>query len=427
MPATRTEVTPASLRPTGSGTPTPSDQDNGKDMHMGEPGLLHKLFRRRKLEGVFLFITSKCNSRCRTCFYHDKLNGDDDLTFDEIRRLSETSPPFDKLWLSGGEPFLRKELVEIIRLFYVNNGVRVVNLPTNGLSGEAIERETARLLDACPELTVHLNFSLDGPGPLHDANRGVPGNFRKTIAVMERLRPIYRDHPRLLMNAVTVITPDAFEAMFDLGAYIMKKDLVATHFFEIPRGDTRDPSIKALTLEQVKEVRRRVLPLIEMQADRLFKDFGTVKRKLARFFFMGFIKFVNDIQDANYLKPSHWGMTCTAGDTTIVIDHDGAFRSCEMRPPIGNLRDYGFDLRAALHSDAMRREIDEIGGGAKADCWCTHGCWIMSSIKFSPRALLFRIPAAYRRFKKQTVPGFALPEVDERRIEGEFTPAGTVR
>ncbi len=394
-----------------------SANDLDKDMHMGEPGLLHKLFRRRKLEGVFLFITSRCNSKCRTCFYHEKLNSDDDLTYDEIKRISETAPKFDKLWLSGGEPFLRKELVEIVKLFYDNNGVRVVNLPTNGLCGELIVDETARLLDACPELTVHLNFSLDGPGRFHDENRGVPGNFAKTIAVMEKARDRFKGNKRLLMNAVTVITPDAYDSLFDLGVYILNKDIVATHFYEIPRGDTRDPSIKTLTTERVKELRRKILPLFEKQADVIFKDFGGIKKKFAKFFFLGFIKFVNDIQDSNYAGPCDWKMECTAGTTTFVIDHNGDFRSCEMRPPIGNLRDFGCNLTTALYSDAMKREIDEIGGGGKANCWCTHGCWIMSSIKFSPRAILFRIPSAYRRFRKESVPGFILPEIDTARIE----------
>jgi Fe-coproporphyrin III synthase len=391
--------------------------DRMEDMHMGETGLLRKLFRRRKLEGVFLFITSRCNSKCRTCFYHEKLNSTDDLTFEEIKTISETAPKFDKLWLSGGEPFLREEIVEIIKLFYDNNGARVVNLPTNGLLGDRIESETARLLEACPELTVHLNFSLDGPGKLHDSNRGVPGNFKKTIAIMEKMKKKYNGHPRLLLNAVTVITPDAYGDLIELGAYIIKKDLIATHFYEVPRGDTRDPSIKTLTPEQVASIRKKILPLIEKQAENLFKDFSGLKKKLARFFFMGFIKFVNDIQDSNYGGPCHWGMDCTAGETTFVIDHNGDFRSCEMRPPIGNLRDYGCNLSAALYSEAMKREIDEIGGGGRANCWCTHGCWIMSSIKFSPRALLFRIPAAYRRFKKETAPEYRLPDVDIARIE----------
>jgi len=33
-----------------------------EDIHQGEPGLLHKLMRRKKLEGFFLFVTSRCNS-----------------------------------------------------------------------------------------------------------------------------------------------------------------------------------------------------------------------------------------------------------------------------------------------------------------------------------------------------------------------------
>lgn len=398
-------------------TKRPEAPGREKDMHMGEPGLLHKLFRRRKLEGVFLFITSQCNSKCRTCFYHDKLNSDDDLTVDEIRRISESAPKFDKLWLSGGEPFLRKELVEIVKFFYDNNGVRVVNLPTNGLLGGLIVDETARLLDACPELTVHLNFSLDGPGKLHDANRGIPGNFSKTIATMEKARDRFKGNKRLLMNAVTVITPDAYDSLFDLGVYILNKDIVATHFYEIPRGDTRDPSIKTLTTERVKDLRRRILPLFEKQADSIFKDFTGLKKKFAKFFFLGFIKFVNDLQDENYAGPCDWKMDCTAGETTFVIDHNGDFRSCEMRPPIGNLRDYGCNLSAALYSDAMKQEIAAIGGGGRANCWCTHGCWIMSSIKFSPRAILFRIPAAYRRFRRETVPGFVLPAIDTASIE----------
>lgn len=390
-----------------------------EDIHLGETGLLHKLIRRRKLDGVFLFITSQCNSKCRTCFYHERVNGKDDLTFDQMRKLSETAPKFDKLWLSGGEPFLREELVEIIKLFHDNNGVKVINLPTNGLLTDRIERLTGRLLEECPKLTIHLNFSLDGLGRMHDSVRGIPGNFTKTIASMERIKRAYGGHPRLLVNVATVVTPDAIGQMTELGAYLLKKDMVATHFFEVARGNTRDPKIKNLTDDQIRDLRARILPLLDAQAESLFKKFSGLKKKIARLFFIGFIRFVNELQDANHAGPSDWGMPCTAGETTIVIDANGDFRSCEMRPPIGNLRDYDYNLNAALFSAAMRREIAEIGGGARANCWCTHGCWIMSSIKFSPRALLVRIPAAYRNAMKQLGAGtpYRIPDIDIDAIE----------
>ena len=119
------------------------------------------VFRPKRLESVFLFVTSACNSLCRTCFYWDELNQGRDLSFNQIARLSQTAPPFHKLWLSGGEPFLRKELAEIIELFYVNNGMRHVNLPTNGLLPAKLEQVVDGVLARCPELSIDLNFSLD--------------------------------------------------------------------------------------------------------------------------------------------------------------------------------------------------------------------------------------------------------------------------
>ena len=120
------------------------------------------LFRRVQLESVFLFVTSSCNSLCRTCFYWEELNQGRDLTFDQLARISATAPKFHKLWISGGEPFLRKELAEIVELFYVNNGVRAINLPTNGLLPQKLEAVVDYLLEHCPELVIDLNFSIDG-------------------------------------------------------------------------------------------------------------------------------------------------------------------------------------------------------------------------------------------------------------------------
>ena len=43
----------------------------------------------------------------------------------------------------------------------------------------------------------------------------------------------------------------------------------------------------------------------------------------------------------------------------------------------------------------MREEIAAIGGGERANCWCTHSCWILSSMKFSPKTLIYEVPKAY--------------------------------
>ena len=119
--------------------------------------ILRDRWQPRRFQSLFLFVTSRCNSLCRTCFYFDKLNSPDDLTFDQISRLSSTAPPFRKLWISGGEPMLREELGEIIEMFVRRNGVRNVNLPTNGLLPKQTFRTADYLLERCPDLAIDLD------------------------------------------------------------------------------------------------------------------------------------------------------------------------------------------------------------------------------------------------------------------------------
>jgi Fe-coproporphyrin III synthase len=381
-----------------------------KDIHLGEPGFLSKVLRRRELESVFLFLTGRCNSKCRHCFYvphgHDARPGAD-LTFAEMERISRSAGHFDKLWLSGGEPFLREDLAEILEMFHQQNRVQAINLPTNALLPDRVERVMARLLETCPDMTIHLNFSLDGLGEKHDRFRGVPGSFAKTIDCLERVERRFGDNPKLLRNVASVVTVDTIDDAEDLAAYLFRRFRLATHFFEAVRGETRDPALQRVSREQLADLHRRLLPCYQAMARRLFGKLPRGPRDLAELFFVGTIGLLYDLQEQNMNGPHPWGMECTAGQTTMVIDHDGAFRSCEMRPPIGNLRDYDFDLRAAYRGRAMRDEVTAIGGGQRANCWCTHTCWMLASMKFSPRSILLEVPRHYLGYRWQRMPPFS--------------------
>src|SRR4051812_38254177 len=93
--------------------------------------LLSSTKRERALGTVILFVTSRCNAFCRTCFYHAELNRPGDMTFEQLERVSKTMPAITDLWLSGGEPTLRRDVNEIVDLFVSNNGVRRLIVPTN--------------------------------------------------------------------------------------------------------------------------------------------------------------------------------------------------------------------------------------------------------------------------------------------------------
>jgi MoaA/NifB/PqqE/SkfB family radical SAM enzyme len=353
--------------------------------------ILGDRFRRPEFNSLFLFVTSRCNSLCRTCFYFDKLNSRDDLTRAEIDRISETAPPFRKLWLSGGEPFLREDLAEIVAGFVRRNGVRNVNLPTNGLLPDKIFPTMDRMLELCPETSIDLNFSLDGLAATHDSIRGVPNNFVRTVATIREAAKRYAGVPRLRRNVLTVITRENYEEIVALGLHLQEQVDLDGHYFEVVRGEAPDPSLKNLTRDAVADLHRRVMPFHRHYAKKLFRRLPAGVRGLASIYYLGNLRFHFDRHEECFESPRAWPMPCTAGETSIVIDHNGRFRACEMRGVIGDLRDYDFDVRRALASEEMRREVAAI---PQANCWCTHSCFIQDSSKFSARAQLWDIPRA---------------------------------
>jgi MoaA/NifB/PqqE/SkfB family radical SAM enzyme len=351
--------------------------------------VLTERVRRREFQSLFLFVTSRCNARCRTCFYFDKLNSRDDLTFDEIARIAQTTPPLRKLWISGGEPFLREELAEILTLFARRAGVRNINLPTNGLQPERIFRVMDRVLDDCPDVSIDLNFSLDGIGATHDAIRGVPNNFARTVDAMRSAAERYRGLRRLRRNAVTVVTSENCGEILALGDFVAQNLDADGHYFEVVRGEMPDPSLKRLTGETIAELHRQLAPLQRRYSQKLFGHLPFGVRHVAEVYYLGNLRMHFDLHERCFERPSPWPMPCTAGQTALVIDHNGDFRACELRGVLGNLRNFAFDVRAALASDEMRRETAAI---PHANCWCTHSCFIQDSSKFSPAAQLWHIP-----------------------------------
>lgn len=374
--------------------------------------IVQQRVRPRTFRALFLFVTSRCNSLCRTCFYFDKLNSRDDLTFDQIKRISETAPPFEKLWLSGGEPFLRDELAEIVALFARNNGIRNVNLPTNGLLPERTFRAVDRILELAPQVSIDLNFSLDGLSNTHDAIRGVPNNFRRTMATIAEAETRYRAVRRLRRNVLTVITTENYREIVELGLRLAGENKIDGQYFEVMRGAGPDPALKQITRRQVADLHQRLMPFHEHYARKLFAHLPPGVREFAAMYYLGNLRLHFDLHESCFDGPQKWPMPCTAGETTIVIDHNGRFRSCEMRDAIGSLADYDYDIARALQSQTMRAEIDAI---RSANCWCTHSCFIQESSKFAPKVQLFSIPWAWLRHRWRRLPEIAASDLERFR------------
>lgn len=357
--------------------------------------LLRSTQREKCLGTVILFVTSRCNAFCKTCFYHEELNQPGDLTFSQVEKISRTMPPITDLWLSGGEPTLRRDVPEIIDLFVNQNGVQRVIIPTNALIKSRVFEIVERALAAHPTLDLYLNIALDGYSKTHDEIRGVPGNWEKALDCIRFLYPLKaRFGDRFRLNVNTVVCADNYTEIEKLGEYMWENFELDGQYFNIVRGET-------LVGEEIKQVPTDLLPamyeyiskLTKRYGDRMFADDDASKRFVKNVAYVGAITTHYRTQHANFQTPTAWPFPCTAGETTAVIDYNGDVRACELREKFATLSDYDYDFGALWAAQERAAEVAAIEGG-KA-CWCTHVCFIHDSMRHSTRAMLYELPRNY--------------------------------
>jgi MoaA/NifB/PqqE/SkfB family radical SAM enzyme len=350
----------------------------------------------RRLKLVIFFVTSLCNAKCRTCFYWEELNQRGDLTWEEIKKLSATMPRFTDLWLSGGEPMLRPELTDILHLFYLNNGIRWTNFPTNGLLPERTAEWVARICTENPELHLDLNVAVDGLYDMQDSIRAVPGNFAKTLQTLKALQPCRAKFSNLRVNVNTVICAENFDAVLNIADFVKKQCAVDGHYFNVIRGNAKDEGLKRIPVERLPALYQEIQHVYSHYAPTWLRRMEGIKGKIGEVYYQGMLALHNKIQLENMESPHPWPMPCTASETSIVIDFNGDVRACELRTKLANLRDYDCDFKAFWETQARKAEADLI---TRDQCWCTHVCFIHDSLRHSPKALLYDVPLSYLESK----------------------------
>jgi MoaA/NifB/PqqE/SkfB family radical SAM enzyme len=358
--------------------------------------LLRSTKRPKRLGTVILFVTSRCNAFCRTCFYHEELNQPGDLTFAQLEKISQTMPHITDLWLSGGEPTLRRDVPEIIDAFVRQNHVRRIIIPTNGLIKSRAYEIVDRALGEHPSLEeLYLNVALDGYGETHDRIRNVPGNWEKTLDCLRSLYPLkekYADRFRLNVN--TVVCAENYTEIEQLADYLWENFRLDGHYFNLIRGETLvGEEIKHIPAEILPRMYRSVSALTKRYGDRMFADDDASKRFIKQIAYVGTITTHYRTQHANFQTPTAWPFPCTAGETTAVIDYNGDVRACELREKFATLSDYDYDFRTLWAAQERAAELASIDGGRA--CWCTHVCFIHDSMRHSRRALLYEVPKNY--------------------------------
>lgn len=345
----------------------------------------------KQLDLVILFVTSVCNARCRTCFYWLELNRKGDLTYEELNRLSSTMPEFHDLWISGGEPFLRKDLAKVVQLFYHANHVRDVRIPTNGLPTRQTIAAVGEILQTCPGLQLEVDISIDGFAETHDRIRGVPKNFQMALETLSALQALRSESQNLLLYVNSVIVNENENEIVSLGRFFEENASLDGHYFQIIRGDPKEPALKTVQPPRLREIYHDVTPINFRYVSKI-RGRSSWLNSLRKAYWKAGYAFSYETQYRNYAERRKWKMPCTAGQTSLVIDYNGDIRVCELRKPIGNLRKYGMDFRRFWESQERKTEVRQV---ALDQCFCTHICFIYDSMRHSKRVMFWELPKLY--------------------------------
>ena len=340
---------------------------------------LPSIFWKRRPIQLTYFVTRRCNAFCPYCFYRESndtpADSGEELTLEEISRVARSLGRLLWLAFSGGEIYLRKDLVDISRVFYTTNKPTIMLYPTNGQMPDLIRNKTEQILAACPQSVVVVKLSIDELGERHDRLRNTPHSFEKTLETHRLLSPLLGHYPNFELGVNTVFCSENQERMDEIIDFVASLSQVGTHTISMVRGDLKDPRYKAIDLEKYSHAVQRLADAMKDKAANIYRFKGAS------------IKAAQDVLQRQLiqrtLKDQRRQIPCYAGRINLVLSETGEVHPCELlSDSFGNVRDHDYDLGKVLRSSPAKQSLAAI----KAEqCYCTHECNFMTNILFNPR------------------------------------------
>ena len=157
--------------------------------------LLHVLnniyFKKIEPVSVVHFITNRCNARCSFCFidFDDPNTFKGELTLHEIEKLTKNlGKSLLNVNLTGGEPFARKDIVDIAKLCIKNSTVQSMYITTNASLPERVENFANIITDLEKDIELTFQISIDDFPEKHNKVRKIENLFESCIDTYARLK-----------------------------------------------------------------------------------------------------------------------------------------------------------------------------------------------------------------------------------------------
>jgi MoaA/NifB/PqqE/SkfB family radical SAM enzyme len=155
---------------------------------------------------IQISLTYGCNLRCRMCSIANLLPQEEELSTEQIFHIIDEAKDYGikEVLLTGGEPFLRKDIFEICEYAH-KNGLRSIVTTNGALIDNGLSEKIAK------SKASHIHVSLDGLEETNDFFRG-SGTFKKITSAINILNQQRRDnHSFSLGIACTVMDKNVKE------------------------------------------------------------------------------------------------------------------------------------------------------------------------------------------------------------------------
>lgn len=324
------------------------------------------------------FVTSRCNFRCQHCFLWKKIENkkSDELTIEEIKKITKTVPRLLRLLVSGGEPFLRKDLPEICESFYNDCNVMHITIPTNASMPDLIRKNTEKILEACPSAFVNISLNLSSLGKERDEFVRFKYSFKKFEKTYQKLHSLKADYKNLGIGVITTMHAGNQTRLSEIYDYAMSLG-IDNFGFNVIRGSPKKTELKNIDLKYFKEITKRIMDSDSKMDFPFFKLFKAKRSLLYNIFYETHMQ-------------NKYQIPCYSGRIRGVIDESGKVFPCESymyyssKKSFGDLREFDYDFKEIWDSEKAKRIKGDI---TKRKCFCTHECDLATNILFNPRLL----------------------------------------
>ncbi len=332
-------------------------------------------------QSVIFFVTSRCNAKCEFCLYYDQVDNPvpsgKELSSDEVEKIASVYGKLTYLAISGGEPFIRNDLLDLCSSFINHCDTAVVDIPSNFYYTDKMFKFTENFLKSHPRTMLDLQLSIDDLFEKHDESRKVKGLFDKAIYGFKKIKEFQKSYKNLRLKVNIIFLPENKSSLKNIYSFLnseLKPDRIQLTYpnehFSTKKyekiDNINDYALAVRSLESLHTPSRTDLYALGMHAAK------TVYRNL--------------LYDAVKGK-KNTGSYCEAGRHIVVINEVGDIFPCEpLWKTVGNLRENNYDIKKILNSKRYK-EFRNLHLGVNK-CNCTWGCAFSTETSVKPKYLL---------------------------------------